>query len=128
MSANPAHGANYLSSSSRVIHMAKLREVVEDYTSRTTSLGRFCDRCLRTERWGGNVVLMVVDAAFDSIGLNYFNSVVPKVIEFEEAFGLDGEVRSLENLAGPPSTGRRKSGGTSGPRAWRGPRDSAVVR
>lgn len=42
--------------------------------SRTTGLGRFCDRCLRTERWGGNVVLMVVDAAFDSICLNYFNS------------------------------------------------------
>lgn len=82
--------------------MVKLREVVEDYMSRTTGLGKFCDRCLRTERWGGNVVLMVVDAAFDSIGLNYFNSVVPKVTEFEETFVEDGKVRSLEDLSNLP--------------------------
>lgn len=82
--------------------MVKLPEVVGDYMSRTTGLREFCDRCLRTERWGGNVVLMIVDAAFDSIGLNYFNSVVPKVIEFEKAFVRGGEIRSLEDLSNLP--------------------------
>ena len=41
---------------------------------------------LRTERWRGSVVLMVVDAAFTSIGLNYFTAVVPKVEEFNRDF------------------------------------------
>ncbi len=43
-----------------------------------------CERCLQTRRWGGNVTLMLVDAAFMSIGLNYFTSVVPAVARYEE--------------------------------------------
>ena len=35
-------------------------------------------RCLEGRRWGGNAVLIVVDAALDSIGLNYFQIVVPR--------------------------------------------------
>ena len=42
----------------------------------------YCSRCLRGERWGGCVVLIVVDAAYTSIGLNYFTAVVPKVEGF----------------------------------------------
>ncbi|KXA89039.1 hypothetical protein AKJ38_03015 [candidate division MSBL1 archaeon SCGC-AAA259I14] len=78
--------------------MSRLSEVVEDYMSKTTGLKKFCDRCLDTERYDGNVVLMVVDAAFDSIGLNYFNSIVPKVLEFEERFVKKGNVQSLNEL------------------------------
>jgi len=37
----------------------------------------YCKRCLETKRWGGSVVLMVLDAAFTSVGLNYFQIVVP---------------------------------------------------
>ncbi|KXB08290.1 hypothetical protein AKJ58_00390 [candidate division MSBL1 archaeon SCGC-AAA385D11] len=66
---------------------------------RTTGLKKFCDRCLNTERYEGNVVLMVVDAAFDSIGLNYFNSIVPKVLEFEEKFVKEGDIQNLEELS-----------------------------
>jgi len=44
------------------------------------------------------VVLMVVDAAFTSIGLNYFRSVVPKVEEFRKKFVEQGKVRSLGDL------------------------------
>jgi hypothetical protein len=51
------------------------------------------------ERWGGSVVLMVVDAAFTSIGLNYFTAVVPKVEEFRRKFVESGWVRNLEALA-----------------------------
>jgi hypothetical protein len=55
------------------------------------------ERCLRTERYGGNVVLMVVDAAFTSIGLNYFKAVVPKVLEFKREFAGIKKLRDLAN-------------------------------
>ncbi|KXA95575.1 hypothetical protein AKJ36_00065 [candidate division MSBL1 archaeon SCGC-AAA259I07] len=82
--------------------MAELSEIVDKYMTKTTGLKKFCDRCLRTQRWNGNVVLMVVDAAFDSIGLNYFNSIVPKVVEFEEAFVESGVVKNLKELSELP--------------------------
>jgi len=66
---------------------------------KTTGLGEHCDRCLKTERWGGSVVLMIVDAAFTSIGLNYFTAVVPKVEEFNLEFVENGRIRNLEDLA-----------------------------
>ncbi|GBE55146.1 MAG TPA: hypothetical protein ENH28_02645 [Euryarchaeota archaeon] len=43
-------------------------------------------RCLSGKRWNGNAVLMVIDAAFTSIGVNYFTLVVPKVKEFREIY------------------------------------------
>ncbi|UCH52118.1 MAG: hypothetical protein JSV54_04220 [Chloroflexota bacterium] len=58
-----------------------------------------CQRCLKTERWHGNVVLMVVDAAFTSIGLNYFQAVVPKVDKFRQEFVETRKIRTLEDLA-----------------------------
>lgn len=62
-------------------------------------LREHCERCLKTERWGGSVVLMVVDAAFTSIGLNYFTAVVPKVEEFSKRFVESGKICSLRDLA-----------------------------
>jgi len=59
----------------------------------------YCSRCLRTERWSGCVVLMVVDAAFTSIGLNYFTAVVPKVEEFSKRFVENGRIKNLKELA-----------------------------
>jgi hypothetical protein len=66
---------------------------------KVSGIKEHCDRCLRTERWGGSVVLMVVDAAFTSIGLNYFTAVVPKVEEFRRKFVERGGARNLEALA-----------------------------
>jgi hypothetical protein len=43
--------------------------------------------------------LMVVDAAFTSIGLNYFTAVVPKVEEFSRKFVENGRIRNLKELA-----------------------------
>ncbi|GCC10992.1 hypothetical protein IPdc08_01036 [archaeon] len=43
-------------------------------------------RCLSGKRWNGNAVLMVIDAAFTSIGVNYFTLVVPKVREFRKTY------------------------------------------
>ncbi|MEM5831593.1 MAG: hypothetical protein QXO40_05330, partial [Candidatus Aenigmatarchaeota archaeon] len=49
--------------------------------------------------WDGSVVLMVVDAAFTSIGLNYFTAVVPKVEEFNKKFVENGRIKNLKDLA-----------------------------
>ena len=76
-----------------------LREIVDSCMRKVSGLREHCDRCLRTERWGGSVVLMVVDAAFTSIGLNYFTAVVPKVEEFSRKFVESGKIRSLKDLA-----------------------------
>ena len=76
-----------------------LKEIVDKYMRRVPGIREHCDRCLRTERWGGSVVLMVVDAAFTSIGLNYFTAVVPKVEEFNEKFVEGGKIKNLKDLA-----------------------------
>jgi len=77
----------------------KLREIVDRYMSSVYGVGEFCDRCLKTERWDGKVILMVVDAAFTSVGLNYFTAVVPKVMKFNEKFVETGRITSLKQLA-----------------------------
>lgn len=77
----------------------QLKEIVDDYMQKVSGLKEHCDRCLRTERWRGSVVLMVVDAAFTSIGLNYFTAVVPKVEEFNEKFVESGRIKNLKDLA-----------------------------
>lgn len=76
-----------------------LKRIVDGYMRRVSGIEEHCDRCLRTERWGGSVVLMVVDAAFTSIGLNYFTAVVPKVVEFNKKFIETGRIRGLRELA-----------------------------
>jgi len=79
--------------------MSLLKKIVDSYMKKVSGLEEHCNRCLRTERWGGSVVLMVVDAAFTSIGLNYFTAVVPKVDEFNKKFVESGRIKSLKELA-----------------------------
>ena len=79
--------------------MASLKEIVDGHMRRVSGLREHCDRCLKTERWGGSVVSMVVDAAFTSIGLNYFTAVVPKVEEFNKRFVEAGRIKGLRDLA-----------------------------
>jgi len=78
--------------------MHLLEGIVDGYMRRVSGLDVYCSRCLRGERWGGCVVLMVVDAAFTSIGLNY-TAVVPKVEEFSKRFVVSGRIRNLKELA-----------------------------
>jgi hypothetical protein len=78
--------------------MSKLKEAVDSYMQQVPEVREYCQRCLKTERWHGNIVLMVVDAAFTSIGLNYFQSVVPKVDKFRQEFIEPGRIRTLEDL------------------------------
>ena len=76
-----------------------LKNIVDEYMSRASGVKELCKRCLSTERWGGSVVLMVVDAAFTSIGMNYFTTVITKVEEFNNRFVLKGKFTNLEGLA-----------------------------
>ncbi len=78
---------------------SSLQEIVDRYMQKVIGLKEHCDRCLKTERWGGSVVLMVVDAAFTSIGLNYFTAVVPKVEEFNKKFVESKKINNLKELA-----------------------------
>jgi hypothetical protein len=78
---------------------SSLQEIVDSYMQKVIGLKEHCDRCLKTERWGGSVVLMVVDAAFTSIGLNYFTAVVPKVKEFNKKFVESKKIKNLKELA-----------------------------
>jgi hypothetical protein len=79
--------------------LSNLKRTVDRYMARALGVKDYCDRCLETKRWNGNVVLMVVDAAFTSIGLNYFQAVVPKVEEFRKRFVETGRITTLEDLA-----------------------------
>jgi hypothetical protein len=79
--------------------MTSVKEIVDVYMQKVSGLKEHCERCLRTERWSGSVVLMVVDAAFTSIGLNYFTAVVPKVEEFNKKFVENGRIKNLKDLA-----------------------------
>ena len=79
--------------------MSLLKRIVDSYMQKISGIEEHCDRCLKTERWRGSVVLMVVDAAFTSIGLNYFTAVVPKVEEFNKKFVESGRIKNLKELA-----------------------------
>lgn len=62
-------------------------------------LSKLCDKFINTERWEGNVCLMILDAAITSVGVNYFQVVIPKVKAFERDFIKTGKVTSISHLA-----------------------------
>ena len=76
-----------------------LSQVIDEYMSRTSGLSEHCDRCLETKRWNKSVLLMVIDAAFTSIGLNYFTVVVPNVMKFEKELMVNGKILTLIDLS-----------------------------
>ena len=77
----------------------RLKEAADSYMQQVPEVSDYIERCLRTERWDSHVVLMVVDAAFTSIGLNYFQSVVPRVEQFRQEFVETGKIGSVDDLA-----------------------------
>ncbi len=79
--------------------VAELRRVLDEALSKTPEVVELVDRCLGSKRWGGSAVLMVVDAAFTSIGMSYFRTVVPAVIRFKELFVESGAITTLRDLA-----------------------------
>jgi len=55
-------------------------------------------RCLEGKRWGGNPLLIIIDAALDSIGLNYFKIVVPRVKRFENDIIKKYKINSIQDF------------------------------
>lgn len=79
---------------------ARLKQAVDIRMSICDGLDDHCGRCLETRRWGGSVALMIVDAAFMSIGVNYFTLVVPAVAEYERQIVSGKAPGTLPELAG----------------------------
>ena len=75
-----------------------LKDIVDPYMQKVPEVRGYCKRCLEVKRWRGSVVLMVLDAAFTSVGLNYFQIVVPRVERFRQEFVRTGEIDNLEGL------------------------------
>ena len=73
----------------------KIGSSINSYLKKLKGLQRLCDRFLNTERWSGNILLMIIDASFTSVGVNYFQVVLPKVKEFEKEFVRNGKVTGL---------------------------------
>lgn len=97
-----AHGIIFTSMSGSRISEAeatRIRAVVKRYMAQCDGLRAHCERCLATRRWGGSVVLMVIDAAFMSIGLNYFTSVVPAVARYEQQMRIGAVPHRLSGLS-----------------------------
>ncbi len=76
-----------------------LHELINSKIKNFQGLKTLCDRCLNSQRWSGNVALMILDVAFTSVGVNYFQVVVPKVKTFESEFVKTGKVSTLSCLA-----------------------------
>jgi len=102
------------------IHAPGLKEVVASYMEKVPEVREYCNRCLRTERWDGSVVLMIVDASFTSLGLNYFQAIVPKVAEFKRRFIDTGQIKTVEDLATADIENLRS--------VWRNKRSWAVAK
>ncbi|MDJ0273875.1 MAG: hypothetical protein QW490_02560 [Nitrososphaerota archaeon] len=98
----------------------ELKRLLDEVLASMPELRELGDRCLSSRRWGGSAVLMVVDAAFTSIGMSYFRSVVPAVIRFKELFVDTGRVSSLLELASMESDELRT--------VWRNRRSWSVAR
>lgn len=62
-------------------------------------INNICSKCLNTKRWNGNVSLMLLDAAITSVGINYFQVVIPRVKAFEKEFVKTKKITSLDSFA-----------------------------
>jgi hypothetical protein len=101
-----------------------LKHLVDSYMRQVPMVHEHCDRCLAAARWHSNAVLMVVDAAFDSIGLNYFQSVVPKVEMFRRQYVISGLISTMEDLSTADEEGLREIWKNS--RSWKVARKTAA--
>ena len=75
-------------------------------------------KCLNGEIWDGNAVLMVVDAALTSIGVNYFKIVVPLVKRFQDEYVKTGQIASFEDFAKLSAEDKRLRGIIANRRSW----------
>jgi hypothetical protein len=64
----------------------RLKEALDRRMALAPSAIEEAELCLQMRRWEGKVVLMVLDAAFTSVGLQYFSAVVPAVERFRDRY------------------------------------------
>jgi hypothetical protein len=79
-------------------NLKKLKIIVNEYMKKAYMLDEFVNRSLKSMRWEGIGILMVLDASFTSVGLNYFNTVIPAVMKFKEKFYDTNEIRSFNDI------------------------------
>jgi hypothetical protein len=104
--------------------LSNLQKTVVSYMERVPMVHEHCDRCLAAKRWHSNAVLMVVDAAFDSIGLNYFQSVVPKVELFRLKFVETRLITNMQDLSRANDNGMYEIWKNA--RSWKVARETAA--
>ena len=85
----------------------ELVQVIEKNIRQVPQVKTLCQRCLSTSRWQGNIISMIVDAAFTSTGLNYFLTVVPAVKLFNQKYITTGRIRTLDDLRQADTTDLR---------------------
>jgi hypothetical protein len=87
-----------------------LKEMFEDSFEEVLGAAKEGElRCFQGKRWDGNAVLIVVDAALDSVGLHYFNIVVPRVKRFYHDYVKTDEISTF-NVSSTLSTGDTRLG------------------
>ena len=100
--------------------MDQLRKLIEERYGNVLEAAREGEqRCLRGERWGGNAVLIVVDAALDSIGLNYFQIVVPRVRHFWREYVQTDAISSFGDFLRMSHRDPKLRGIMNNERCWR---------
>jgi len=71
----------------------------EKYLAVLKEAKEYEQRVKNGKRWEGNTVLIVLDSALDSIGLNYFKIVAPRVRKFYRLYVKTGEIDSIEKFS-----------------------------
>lgn len=75
-----------------------LKSILDSYIKLAPDAKLYSDQCLNITRWDGNIVLIIMDAAFTSTGLHYFNAVVPGLNRFKTSFIETGKVLSIDDI------------------------------
>ena len=108
--------------------MLKAREIFEDRFEEVLVAAKEGElRCLNGKRWNGNAVLIVVDASLDSIGLNYFKIVVPRVKQFYREYVETGEISSFKAFSKLSPEDARLRGLMNNRRVWQAAIDISRV-
>ncbi|MCW1296823.1 MAG: hypothetical protein OH319_04030 [Candidatus Parvarchaeota archaeon] len=75
------------------------KKIYESYFSDVIEEAKYyANLCFSGKRWYGNALLIIIDACLDSIGLNYFKIVVPRVEKFYEDYVRTRKISTLEDF------------------------------
>ena len=75
-----------------------LKFIINRYVKSAPEARLYSEQCLTISRWDGNIVLIILDAAFTSTGLHYFRAVVPGLNRFKTSYVDTQKVKSIEDV------------------------------